>query len=206
MAKKQNFLPDSIRGAACGVAFRGLGVALIFLGAWLCFALIFHNPYLDGFAAASSFGRQSLIGNIVGFILYGIGFIPALFIFLFMARSGIAMMLKWDEGSPEYNILRAFITTIIGSFGFGAVMPSKAWGGLVGAIVAHDIGLFANGWVFVFGIILIAVFFIDGRNYFTYQMARLENAVDRITQGHTRFGRYFAFVPIRNLLRPKMKK
>ncbi len=160
MAKKQNFLPDSIRGAACGVAFRGLGVALIFLGAWLCFALIFHNPYLDGFAAASSFGRQSLIGNIVGFILYGIGFIPALFIFLFMARSGIAMMLKWDEGSPEYNILRAFITTIIGSFGFGAVMPSKAWGGLVGAIVAHDIGLFANGWVFVFGIILIAVFLL----------------------------------------------
>ena len=158
MAKKQNFLPDSIRGVARGAVFRGIGIALALLGAWLCVALIFHNPYLDGIGAASSFGRQSLVGNIVGFFLYGIGFIPTIFIFLFVMRSGIAMLLRWEEQSPEYNFLRAFIATIMGSFGFGTIVASKAWGGLVGTIVAHDLGTIAGSWVFVFGIVFLAIF------------------------------------------------
>ncbi len=160
MAKKQNFLPDSIRGAARGVAFRGIGAALTFVAVLFCFSLIFHNPYLDGFMTASTFGRQSLIGNIISFILYGIGFIPALFVFLFIARAGVSMMLKWEEEFPEYNIIRAVITTIIGAFGFGTIMPSKSFGGLVGLIAEHDIGLFAHGWTFVFGIVFITLFLL----------------------------------------------
>jgi len=160
MAKKQKFLPDSIRGAARGVAFRGTGAALAFIGIWFCFALIFHNPYLDGFMTASTFGRQSLVGNIISFILYGIGFVPAIFVFLFIARNGVSMMLKWEEEFPEYNIIRAVITTIIGAFGFGTIVPSKYFGGLIGLIAEHDIGLFAKGWTFVFGIVFIALFLL----------------------------------------------
>jgi S-DNA-T family DNA segregation ATPase FtsK/SpoIIIE len=160
MAKKQNFLPDSLSSAARGAVFRGIGLALALAGAWLCFSLLFHDPYLDGFAAASSFGRQSLIGNIAGFAVYGVGFVPALFVFLFLARCGVAMMLRWTEGAPEYDILRAFLTVAFGAFGFGAVMSSKPWGGLVGVIAAHDIGLFAHSWTFVFGIVFIAAFLL----------------------------------------------
>ncbi|MGI5845704.1 MAG: DNA translocase FtsK [Alphaproteobacteria bacterium] len=158
MAKKQKFLPESIRGIVRDIFFRGIGVLLLFIGIWFCLALFFHNPYLDGFATSSTFGRQSLIGNFIGFVLYGIGFIPALFVFLFIIRNGVSMMLKWEEFAPEYNIIRAFITTIIGSFGFGTILPSKSWGGLIGAIVAHDIGIFAKGWTFIFGIIFITLF------------------------------------------------
>ncbi|MCL2748817.1 MAG: FtsK/SpoIIIE domain-containing protein [Alphaproteobacteria bacterium] len=160
MAKNRNFLPESVSGAVRGVAFRGAGLAIFILGAWLALALIFHNPYLDGFAAASNFGRQSLIGNIVGFIAYCLGLIPALFVFLYTARCGVVMMMKWVNESPEYNILRAFIATAVGSFGFGAIARGNSWGGLIGSIAAYDIGTFAHAWTFVFGIIFIAAFLL----------------------------------------------
>jgi S-DNA-T family DNA segregation ATPase FtsK/SpoIIIE len=157
---KTNFLPNSVSVAARGAAFRGTGLLLLILGAWLALALFFYNPYLDGLAAASTFGRQSLVGNAAGLVLYGIGFIPAVFVFLFVMRSGVAMMLRWDEPAPEYNILRAFIATVFGAFGFGALAASKSWGGLVGAIAAHDISRLIPGFAFAAGIIFIALFLL----------------------------------------------
>ncbi|MCL1891776.1 MAG: FtsK/SpoIIIE domain-containing protein [Alphaproteobacteria bacterium] len=162
-SKKTNFLPDSVSGAVRGAAFRGAGLALLLIGLGLAIALIFHNPYLDGFAAASNFGRQSLIGNIIGFVGYGIGFIPALFVFLFAMRVGVAIMLKWENNAPEYDILRAFLAAVFGAFGLGAIMPSKSWGGLLGAIAAYDLSRLIPGFGVVFGIVFIAVFlFIAG--------------------------------------------
>ena len=161
--KKTKFLPESISGAMKNLAFRSAGLAIFLLCVWLILALVFFNPYLDGFAAASSFGRQSIIGNIIAFINYGVGFFPALFLFLFFARVGISMMMKWQEPAPEYNFLRAFIATIFGAFGFGAISASNSFGGLVGAFAASDISAFAAGWTFIFGIVFISLFlFMSG--------------------------------------------
>ena len=122
MSRESKILPDGMSGALKSIGVRLFGVALMLLGMCLVFALIFHNPYLDGFAAASTFGDQSLFGQIVGFFRFYIGFMPSLFLFLCLMRGGLALIAKWqNDVAPEYNILRGFIALCLGVAGFGLV-------------------------------------------------------------------------------------
>ncbi len=165
MANKANLLPERVSGALKSLALRGAGVVLLLLGVWLTLALFFHNPYLNGFGASSGFGEQSVIGNIVGFIRYGIGFIPTLFLFLCLARTGLSFAMNWTvERAPEYNLLRGFIALCFGAAGFGALFPSGSYGGIAGSVVAADISSFAGAWTFVFGLAFVGVFaFMAGK-------------------------------------------
>lgn len=159
MASNSKFLPERVSNAMKSLALRSAGAAMLLLGVWFTFALIFNDPYLDGFAAASGFGTQSVVGNIVGFIRYGIGFIPALFLFLCIARTGLSFVMNWSaERAPEYNLLRGFIAVCAGSAGLGAMAPSAGLGGMAGSIVANDIGAILGSWTFVAGILFFGVF------------------------------------------------
>ena len=125
MKSESKFLPDSVSGALKSLLMRICGGAILLVGAWALLALLFHNSYLDGFACASTFGRQSFMGNIVGFMRYVIGFIPSLFLILCIMRWGVSMAMNWvSEYAPEYNILRGFIAVCAGVAGFGIIVPS----------------------------------------------------------------------------------
>lgn len=164
MSNNSRFLPERMSGALKSMAWRVFGACLMLLGLCLTWGLFFHNPYLDGFAAASTFGNQSWIGQIVGFLRYAIGFMPTLFVFLCMIRGGLALMVKWtDDTAPEYNVLRGFIATFIGASGFGLLVPSATFGGLAGAIVANDlVPLLGTVGAVVSGLVLIAGFVLIG--------------------------------------------
>lgn len=159
MEKRSHFLPASISGMLRNLAMRGAGIVLCLLALWLILGLIFYNPYLSGVAVQSSFGTNGIIGNIVGFIRYLVGFIPALFLFLCLARFGISLFIGWDEErAPEYNFLRGFVTLCVGTAGLGLISVRGTFGGFAGAIVAADLGN-ALGMMSLFvGIILFAVF------------------------------------------------
>ena len=159
MSKDSRFLPERMSGALKSMAWRVFGATLMLLGVCLCWALFFHNPYLDGFATASTFGTQSWFGQVAGFMRYGIGFVPTLFVFMCMIRGGLALMINWsDDATPEYNILRGFIATFVGAAGFGMVMPGATFGGLAGAIVSNDMSLLIGGWAISVGLLCIALF------------------------------------------------
>lgn len=128
-------------------------------GVILAAGLLFHDPYLDGFAAAGTMGRQGLIGNIVGFARYAIGFIPAMFVFLCMARRGLVMMTGMrDENAPEYNFMRAFIAVCAGAAGMGMLAPGATFGGLAGAVAAADMTSLVGAWTVLAGVLAMAVF------------------------------------------------
>ncbi|MBP3316596.1 MAG: DUF87 domain-containing protein [Alphaproteobacteria bacterium] len=159
MSKDSRFLPERMSGALKSMAWRVFGATLMLLGVCLCWALFFHNPYLDGFSTASTFGTQSWLGQVAGFMRYGIGFVPTLFVFMCMVRGGLALMINWsDDATPEYNILRGFIATFVGAAGFGMVMPGATFGGLAGAIAANDLSLLIGRWAIPVGILCIALF------------------------------------------------
>ena len=164
MKKQSKILPDRMSGALKSLAVRVFGAGLVVLGACLVVALFFHNPYLDGFAAAGTYGDQSVFGQIVGFLRYGIGFVPTLFVLLCMMRGGLALAINWgDDTTPEYNILRGFIATFFGAAGFGLIAPSGTFGGLAGAIVANDLGGLIGGvWSVLVGLVCVAVFMVMG--------------------------------------------
>ena len=139
--KSNNFLPDSISGMLKSLLARIVGALVFVLGAWAVWATLFYNPYLSGFGVAGTFGDQSIMGHVVGFVRYAIGAIPALFVFLCVARLGFMRMIAlMGEGAPEYNFLRGFIAVCVGAAGFGLITPSSAFGGIFGAIVANDLG------------------------------------------------------------------
>ena len=159
MKSKSKFLPDSVSGALKSLFVRVSGLATLLIGAWALLALFFQNPYLDGFACASTFGNQSIMGNIVGFIRYVIGWVPSVFLILCIMRCGVSWAMNWDsEYAPEYNILRGFIAICAGAAGFGLIAPTATYGGLFGSIVASDIGGLIGNWCVIVGMICFALF------------------------------------------------
>ncbi|MCL1902042.1 MAG: FtsK/SpoIIIE domain-containing protein [Alphaproteobacteria bacterium] len=161
MPQSTRFLPESLSNALKSFASRAFGVALLCIGVMLIFALIRHNPWLTGFMSASDAGRQSLIGNIISFLVYGIGSIPIFFAFLYLSRIGAVMTFGWGLPSPEYNALRAFIAVALGAGGLGVLFPGSAAGGLVGVIVHSDLSHILGYWgAFAVGIILLSGFLI----------------------------------------------
>ena len=161
MKSESKFLPDSVSGALKSLLLRACGVAILLAGLIALLALIFHNSYLDGFASASTFGTQSFVGNVIGFVKYMIGFMPSLFLALCMVRWGVSMTMNWTpEYAPEYNILRGFIAVCAGAAGFGLVAPSTVYGGLAGVIVSSDVGSIIGGWGVILGILCLGVFFV----------------------------------------------
>ena len=113
------FLPDSISGMLKSLLARMFGCVVCVLGLWAVFALLFYDPYLAGVGVASTFGEQSVMGNVVGVVRYAIGVIPGLFLFLSVARwGGMRMIALSGDGAPEYNFLRGFIAICLGAGAF----------------------------------------------------------------------------------------
>lgn len=159
MERKSKFLPTSISVMLRNLLLRSGGIVLCFVSLWLVISLIFFNPYLSGFSVDGNFGVQGITGNIVGFIRYMIGFIPALFLFLCLGRFGLSLLIGWDEErAPEYNFLRGFVTLCIGAAGLGLISTSNTYGGMIGSIVVADVGPILSVAAMPIGFILIALF------------------------------------------------
>ncbi len=163
MENQAKFLPERVSGALKNLVMRAVGGALLGLGIWLVWGLFWHDPYLDGFAAASTFGPQGFIGQIVGPVRYVIGFVPALFLFLCTARFGLSLAMGWgEERAPEYNLLRGFIAVCAGAAGFGLIAPRMTLGGMMGAIVASDVGAVMGPWGALVGLLALGLFVVLG--------------------------------------------
>lgn len=177
MNKISNFLPTSISDMLRKLAVRAGGVMLCLFSLWLVFALFFYNPYLSGFAAHGTFGHQGIIGNIVVFTRYVVGFIPALFLFMCLGRFGLSLFVGWDEErAPEYNLLRGFVTLCIGCAALGLMFPSKSFGGMAGAIVGADIApVFGMASLFI-GILFFALFLIMAGVLLHIKWSHVKNA------------------------------
>ena len=161
MNKKSKFLPESISRVLRNLSLRTLGILFCLISIWLIFALFFYNPYLSGFAAQGSFGTNGIIGNIVAFTRYVIGFIPAMFLFMCLGRFGLSLFIGWDEEhAPEYNLLRGFVTLCIGCGALGLMWPDKSFGGIAGAIVGADIAPMLSMFSLPIGIILFGLFLV----------------------------------------------
>lgn len=163
MKSQSKFLPDSVSGALKTLMMRMCGGAILVCGVLLLGALFFHRPYLDGFACASSFGNQSVVGNVVGFIRYLIGWIPTAFLILGIMRWGVSMAMNWEpEYAPEYNILRGFIAVCVAAMAFGLIAPNATYGGLFGAIVATDVTALIGNWGVIVGFVCLGIFVLIG--------------------------------------------
>ena len=178
MEKQSKFLPDRVSGALKSLIKRIAGGVLLAVGLWALWSLVFFNPYLDGFAAASTFGEQSVMGQVVGFLRYGVGFIPAMFFILCIARWGLAWVAGWEEDvAPEYNFLRCFVALCMGAAGFGLLMPSATFGGLAGCLVATDVASVIGGWGLIIGILCVGGFFVLGALLLHIKWVHVKSAV-----------------------------
>jgi DNA segregation ATPase FtsK/SpoIIIE-like protein len=157
------FLPDSISGMLKAFVARVFGALVCVCGVWAVCATLFYDPYLSGFCVAGTFGEQSAMGHVVGFVRYAIGAVPGLFVFLCVARWGFmrAIALRGDV-APEYNFLRGFIAVCAGAAGFGLISKSHAFGGIFGAVVANDLWLVLGNLSVIVGILCMVAFFWMG--------------------------------------------
>lgn len=176
MAKSVKLFPSRVSGALKTFATRILGVAVLVLSLWMMGALFMYDPYLDGFGAASTFGPQHLMGNVVGFLRFGVGFVPTLFLGLCLMRLGLLMFLRRDEDvTPEYNLLRGFIALCAGAAGFGLIAPRLTMGGMIGAIAATDVTAVLGGTLgAIVGALLLGVFFVMAAVLLHIRMAHIK--------------------------------
>ena len=184
MARNSKILPDSISVALKSLVKRISGGVLLALALWAMYALVFFNPHLDGFAVASTFGAQSIMGQVVGFIRYGVGFVPALFLILCVARWGLAWLANWDENaSPEYNFIKCFVAVCVGAAGFGLLMPSETFGGAIGYITAADLGELIGVWGMLVGALCLGVFFILAAMLLHIKWGHIKSAAHMMWRG-----------------------
>ena len=184
MARNSKILPDSISVALKNLVKRISGGVLLALALWAMYALVFFNPHLDGFAVASTFGAQSIMGQVVGFIRYGVGFVPALFLILCVARWGLAWLANWDENaSPEYNFIKCFVAVCVGAAGFGLLMPSETFGGAIGYITAADLGGLIGVWGMLVGALCLGVFFILAAMLLHIKWGHIKSAAHMMWRG-----------------------
>ncbi len=159
MEKKSKLLPDSISGVLKSMVRHISGGLLCVLGIGLIFVLGMYNPYMDGFSTASTFGNQTIVDDLVGFICFGIGFLPSVFVYLCLIRWGISRLMGMDEDfAPEYNMLRFFVAVCFGATGFGLVVPGASFGGMLGNIVAFDLSNIFGDLEILIGVLCIGVF------------------------------------------------
>ncbi|MCL2890260.1 MAG: FtsK/SpoIIIE domain-containing protein, partial [Alphaproteobacteria bacterium] len=101
------------------------------------------------------------IGVILSFAINGIGWIPLLFVLLYITRLGAVILLNWENETPEYDAMRAFIATVFGAAGLGLVIPAWSSGGLVGTIIHSDLsGLVGGSIAMMLGILFIGMFLL----------------------------------------------
>jgi len=194
---ESKFLPDSVSGALKSLVKRLSGAALVAFGCVAIFSLIFHDPYLDGFATASTFGNQSFMGQIVGFARYVVGFVPALFIFMVLIRAGLVWMFKWDNGSAAfYNLLRSFVAVCAGSIAFGLIAPMSTYGGMMGAIAASDVGWLIGGWGILVGLVALGVFFVLAGVVLHIKWSHVRATLGRIWRALRWLAGVFHLVPV----------
>ncbi|MBP9999230.1 MAG: DNA translocase FtsK [Proteobacteria bacterium] len=159
MEKKSRFLPERLSGALKDLAWRLLGGLMFLFGGVAILAAVFHNPYLDGWATASTFGNHGLMGNFIAFMRYVFGFMPMIFLFLCLMRGGLYFIGgRSDDVTPEYNVLRGFIALCFGCMAFGMLVPGGSFGGMLGAIVSSDIGYLIGNWQIAIGILCLVSF------------------------------------------------
>ena len=160
-SKKSKFLPSGVSGALKSLWGRIFGGALVLFGVWALIVMLMYDPYLDGFAVASTFGVQSVMGNIVGVLRYVVGGLPAFFVLLALTRCGALKMLGMNiDSSPEYNFLRGFIAVCTGAIGLGLLVPMGTYGGIFGVIASTDIGSVFGKFAPVLGVLFIVVFIL----------------------------------------------
>ena len=178
MAKQSKFLPERVSGALKSLAHRIFGGVVFVLGIWATFALLFYDPYLDGFMTASNFGAQSIMGWGVGLVRYAVGVVPGLFVLLCAVRWGFVRLIGLDcEDAPEYNFLRGFIALCAGAVGFGAIAPSASYGGIFGAVAANDLVAIVGGWAIVPALLCIGVFLVMGGMLLHIKWAHVRGAM-----------------------------
>ena len=188
-SKKSKFLPTGVSGALKNLLCRIFGGTLMLLGFWALFAMLAYDPYLDGFAVASGFGTQSVMGNVVGALRYAIGAVPAFFLLLVVTRWGALKMLGANiDVSPEYNFLRSFITVCTGAIGFGLVVPMGTYGGMFGAIVSTDVAGILGKFAPVIGVLLVGLFFVMAAMLLHISLAHLRWSMRVLV----RWGRWIA--------------
>ena len=161
MEGKSRFLPEKLSGALKSLAWRVLGMLMFLFGGILILAAIFHNSYLDGWAVSSTLGNHGIFGNLISFIRYAVGFIPMMFLFLCLMRSGVFFIGggTQEESAPEYNVLRGFIALCLGSIGFGMLIPGNSFGGMFGAIASSDMAALIGNWQIILGLLCLGGFF-----------------------------------------------
>lgn len=178
---ESKFLPDSISGALKSLAQRALGAALMVFAAVAIFGLFFYDPFLDGFATASTFGNQSFMGQIVGFVRYVIGFVPALFLFLMLGRVGVSWLARREnDGAGIYNFLRGFVAVCCGAAAFGLIAPAATFGGMLGVICATDFASILGGWGFLVGFVFLGAFFYLAAGLLHIKWAHIRGAIVRM--------------------------
>lgn len=154
-------LPESISNALKNVFSRSMGSLILVAALTLVTAAVFYNPEFSGPNVASSFGTMGIFEKIVSFLSFGIGWIPSVFLFLYIARLGATIAAKWENPSPEYDALRVFVAIGIGSVGLGAIAPSFSFGGISGFIAGQDLlKIIGDVGTFFVGFLCIAIFAI----------------------------------------------
>lgn len=160
MYENKKFLPERVSGALIATAKFIFFQILFFITVYTIFSLFTFNPYLSGFYSYGNFGEQGMIGNLISFLIYLIGFVPSLFIYLTISRLFLYLSIGIEFKFSLYKLLNFINTLFFGICGISLIFKNKAFSGVFGDMLSKDVYSIFGNFSFLLGVLSLVYFVI----------------------------------------------
>ena len=158
MDKSIKFLPERVSSALIATLKFIFFQVLFLINIYTIFSLFNFNPYLNGFFSYGNFGEHGIIGYLISLLIYLIGFVPTLFLFLTTSRLFLYLSIGIKFNFSLYKLVKFINTLFFGISGIGLVFRNKAFSGIFGYMISKDIYSVFNNFSFLLGVLLLVCF------------------------------------------------
>ncbi|MDR1027645.1 MAG: DUF87 domain-containing protein [Rickettsiales bacterium] len=155
--------PSTIKNALAGIFSRAIGLVI------LAFAGFGAISVIRGFGGMATWTTRAVGGidagfftNIVDLCAYALGRIPMLWIFLFMLRPAISLIIGIKRPHPEKSAMQVFVAAVCLSAALASILPGGIPGGVFGGFFANDLmRLFGRGADIILAAVFMILFFVQ---------------------------------------------
>ena len=156
--------PETIKRAVAGIFSRALGAVILAFSGFGAISLLRGFSGLSTWTARAAGGIEAGVAvNIIDLCGYALGKIPMLWVFLFMLRPAISLIIGIKRPHPERSAMQVFLAAVCLSAALALLLPAAySAGGVFGAFLAGDlVRLFGPGASVALTAVFMIMFFIQ---------------------------------------------
>ncbi len=167
MQERQPFFPPELALFLRQLITRIGGLFFMLMGIFFFVALIGYDSTIASLDVASTWTHRAIMGQFwnstVELCLQSFGVLSSVFFGFVLIRMGYMLLRLREWAMPEFTLMLTLLTIFFGATTVGLISPDGFGGGLIGHIVAADIGqILPSIFLIVLGLVSFGLFCYTG--------------------------------------------